>query len=375
MKKAVLRNIIMTVVIAALLIIVIVAQFQQEEEELAPERQFIVKDGNVFIPETSPIRDRLIIERASKDTITRTVSAPAVLELNPKNIANVFPPSGGRIVRIFAELGQEVRKGQALFEIYSPDVIEAQSEFISAKNALELERAELERKTDLFERGIIPKRELEEANTNYNIAKSEYDGAKLKLRVMDLSKEEIGEPLIINSPMNGRVLDLNIAQGIFISEPEEPLMLIADVETLWLTASVQETRLGFVELDNKVSILLNAYPDTTYLGSVSFISDILDAETRTVKVRAKLKNHDSKLKPGMFGNALFHSKPSVAYTVPSVAVLQRRDYNYVYVMKDEFLFEKRIIEPGEMLDNNHIEVISGLSEDDYVIVKNAILLP
>lgn len=376
MNRSMIRNFVLSGVVLILIILVVVPQFRDEEDEFEAPRQFLVQDGYIYLPETSPIRERIETGYVKTDTVSLRVSAPAVLELNPKNMVNIFPPAGGRIVRIFAEIGQEIRKGQALFEIYSPDIIEAQTEYIAAKNAASLAENELARKKALHERGIVSQREIEEAKSNFEIAKGEINGALLKLQLMDLDEEEIGKPLIVRSPINGRLVDLNVAQGVYISEADEPLMVIADLKKLWLTANIQEKDLGFVNMNNKVNAIFTAYPSDVYNGKVMFISDILDSETRTVKVRAEFDNYDHKLKPGMYANAFFHSEPVETVLLDPRAVLQRRDYNYVYVQKDDFLFEKRKVILGDLIDDiGKIIILSGLTPDEKIVTTNAILLP
>lgn len=368
------RNIVLTTVIILLLLVVIIPYFRREAPLDEPPPQYERQNGEVYLPEGSPIRDRIVVGQANLEEIRRTVSAPASVEANPSKRANIFPPAGGRIVQLFVNMGQAVQAGQALFEIYSPDLAEAQMNYISARSALAQAEKELNRKQALHERGIAPLRELEEAMTDYEIARSEMQGSSQILHIMGIDEDEIGKPLIVRSPINGRVVDLNVAPGEFIAEPEEPLMIVADLSSVWVTANIQEKDIRFVGTGADVTARFPAWPGDVYEGTVLFVSDILDEETRTTRVRIEFDNHDMKLKPGMFANVSFHSEPSPAIVVPAQAVLQRRDFNYVYVKTHSHTYKTREVTVGDLV-GDHLVILQGLQEGENIISQNAVLLP
>lgn len=368
------RNIILGAVIILLLIVVIIPQLRKDKltDEAPPQFQRV--NGQIFIPETSPIRDRINVGPVEMATIRRHVTAPASVEAMPAKRANIFPPAGGRIVRLFVNMGQSVSAGQALFEIYSPEMAEVQTEFISARSALAQAERELRRREELHQRGIAPLRELEEARTEFEIAQSEMNGAALKMRIMEMDEGDIGRALVVRSPINGRVVDLAVAPGEFIAEPEEPLLIIADLSTVWVTANIQEKDIRFVQPGADVIARFSAYPGETWEGTVLFVSDILDQETRTTRVRIQFENEDFKLKPGMFSTVNFLSQAAPAIVLSPAAVLQRRDYSYVYTQTEPYTFEMRQVVTGDIIDNQLV-ILSGLSEGEMVIQENAVMLP
>ncbi|TVQ92415.1 MAG: efflux RND transporter periplasmic adaptor subunit [Bacteroidetes bacterium] len=368
------RNIILGIVILLLLVVVIVPQLRKTHlaEEAPP--QYVRSNGYIFIPEDSPLRRRISVGEVETATIRRQVSAPASVEAMPAKRANIFPPAGGRIVQLFVNMGQSVRAGQPLFEINSPEMAEVQTEFISARSALAQAERELRRREELHRRGIAPLRELEEAQTEFEIAQSEMEGAALKLRIMGMDEADIGKALVVRSPINGRVVDLAVAPGEFIAEPEEPLMIIADLSTVWVTANIQEKDIRFVQPGADVVARFSAYPGETWEGTVLFVSDILDQETRTTRVRIELENQDNKLKPGMFASVNFLSQPAPAIVLSPRAVLQRRDYSYVYIETEPFTFEMRRVRTGELIDDQLV-ILDGLTEGEMVITHNAVMLP
>ena len=368
------RNIILGFVILLLIVVVILPQLRKVQlvEEAPP--QYIRSNGYIFIPEESPLRQRITVGEAETATIRRQVSAPASVEAMPAKRANIFPPAGGRIVQLFVNMGQSVRAGQPLFEIYSPEMAEVQTEFISARSALAQAEREFRRREELHKRGIAPLRELEEAQTEFEIAQSEMEGAALKLRIMGMEEADIGKALVVRSPISGRVVDLAVAPGEFIAEPEEPLMIIADLSTVWVTANIQEKDIRFVEPGADVMARFSAYPGEIWEGTVLFVSDILDQETRTTRVRIEFENQENKLKPGMFATVNFLSKPAPAMVLSPRAVLQRRDYSYVYIETEPFTFEMRQVSIGELIDDQLV-ILDGLTEGERVITHNAVMLP
>jgi len=368
------RNIILGVIIVMILAVAVIPQLRRSVLEAEALPQFKHVEGKIFIPESSPVRERIVVEPVQTQLLRREVAAPATVEANPSKRGNIFPPAGGRIVQLFVNMGQSVRAGQALFEIYSPDIAEVQTEFISARSALAQAERDLRRKEDLHQRGIAALRELEETRTGFEIALSEMEGANLKMRIFGIEEDNIGKPLIVRSPINGRVVDLNVAPGEFIAEPEEPLMIVADLSSVWVTANIQEKDIRLINPGDEVIARFAAWPGEVYEGTVLFISDILDEETRTTRVRIEFENKDNKLKPGMFASVRFLSTPSEEIVLPPRAVLQRRDFTYVYVETAPFTFAMRTVRTGELF-GEQLVILDGLRPGERVIVQNAVMLP
>lgn len=368
------RWLLVLLIIGVLVALVLIPQFRDEIVEIEAPVKYHQIDGRIFVPEESPIRDRIEIGVVKLDTLRKQVSAPASVETDPSKKAQIFPPVGGRIVQLFVRMGQEVRRGQQLFEIYSPEIAEVQTEFINARSSLAQAERALRRTKDLHERGISPERELEEARTEYEIAQSELEGVSLKMDIMGMSEEDMGKPLIIRSPISGKLIDLNVAPGEFIAEPDEPLMLIADLSSLWVTANIQEKDIRFIHEDADAIARFAAYPGEVHEGTVLFIGDMLDVETRTTRVTIEFDNPQGKLKPGMFANVIFKTSPQATLVVDPQAVLQRRDFNYVYVEVEPHTYEKRRVTTGDLVDGKLV-ISSGLAEGERLVVRNAVLLP
>lgn len=365
------RYLIIGVAALVLLVLIILPKLRNNaiDETLTP--QFTQVNGNVVLTENSPIKERIEIEAVVSKELSRTISSPATVEANPSKRANIFPPFEGRITQLNVNMGDQVRANQPLFQFYAPDAAEIQAAFISAQSEVAQAESNLRRTQALNERGIASQRELEEATNELQIARAEKNAAS---QIMQITGIGSGASITVRSPINGRVVALEAAAGAFISEAEEPVMIIADLSSVWVTANIQEKNLRFISRNMKVSISLTAFPGETYEGEVLFINDILDEETRTTRVRVAIDNPEFKLKPGMFANVNFHTTPQNHIVVPPTAILQRRDYNYVYVEVAPHTFEKRIVETSDTIDGNVI-ILSGLEEGERVIARNAVLLP
>lgn len=331
-------------------------------------------DGAVYLPEGSSIYPRLHTEVAERSLFTQSIQAPATVEANPSQRANIFPPAGGRIVRLLVNMGQSVTADQPLFELYSPDIAEIVAVYNTTRSsALQAERA-LSRAEDLFQRGILSRREYEEASTEYEIAQSELEAASMTLQILGIDLSEPGRPLTVRSPINGRVVDLQVAAGEFIAEPDEPLMIIADLSNVWVTASIQEKDIRHVGVGMAVEARFSAYPDEVYEGDVLFISDILDEETRTTRVRIEFDNPDRKLKPGMFASVTFRGDTEELILVPSTALLQGRDFNYLFVETEPRTYERRRVRTGASY-GDRIVILEGIEPGETIVTRNAILIP
>jgi membrane fusion protein, heavy metal efflux system len=277
------------------------------------------KDNHVFLPEGSPLRDRIKVDIVSTQSIQRQLSAPATVEAEPTHLAKISPPLAGRVVKLFIHFGDTVTPGTPLFTLDSPDLVSAQSDYLKAKSAFAQAEKTVGRQKDLQEHGIGAARELEQAQTDLETAKSELDRASTRLRILGMDPGAVGGPLTVRSPIGGRVIELSTAPGQFQNDPSAVLMIVADLTTIWVTANVQEKDVRRVQQGDEASAQFAAYPGETFGGHVLSVGDLLDPDTRTIKVRVAFQNGDFRLKPGMFATVTFKSKATLEVVVPTSA--------------------------------------------------------
>lgn len=289
-------------------------------------------------------------------------------------MAKISPPLPGRVVKLFVRFGDTVKQGDPLFTLDSPDLVSAQSDYLKAKSALAQAERNEARQKDLVDHGIAAERELEQAETELATAKSELERAAIRLRLLRVGPGAVGGLLTVPAPLAGRIIDLSTAPGQYQNDPAATLMIVADLSIVWLTANVQEKDLRRVHQGDEATASFAAYPGETFTGNVLFVGDLLDPETRTIKVRVAFKNDDFRLKPGMFASVAFRGKPVPEIVVPTTALVVNADKTSVFVEISPWTFDRRQVELGEQLGDRAI-VLKGLEPGNRVVTKNAVLLP
>jgi cobalt-zinc-cadmium efflux system membrane fusion protein len=326
-----------------------------------------------LVPDGSPLRTRLKVDAVLVKQVSRELVAPAVVEAEPTRLARIAPPLPGRVVKLSVKFGDTVKQGAPLFTLDSPDLVAAQTDYLKAKSALAQADKNVARQRDLKEHGIGAERELEQAETDRATAQSELERTKTRLGLLGMGAGAVGGPLTVKSPIAGRVIDLATAPGQFQNDPAAILMTIADLSTIWVTANVQEKDIRRVQQGEDATASFPAFPGEGFTGKVLFVGDLLDPDTRTIKVRIAFPNQDFRLKPGMFATMAFRSKAVPELVVPAMAVVISGDVSSVFVETAPWTFEKRTIEMGEQL-TDVITVTRGVSTGDRIVVSNAVLL-
>ena len=303
-------------------------------------------------------------EAAVPRELVRTVRAVASIQANERHLHTLAPKFEGWIQTLYVNTtGQAVKRGEALMEVYSPELITAQREYINAWNAMQSDRQ------------VRP-----DAQPNM---RQLVEGALQRLRNWDIADAElqrlqqerkVRQYFPFRSPVDGVVLEKPAIQGMRFM-PGEVLYQIADLSTVWLLADVFEQDLGMVHVGQPATVRMDAYPDREFTGTVTFIYPTVTAETRTAKVRVELANPEGLLKPSMYARvefASFHSKDK-ALTVPDAAVLDTGTRQLVLVQRGEGRFETRPVKLGMRADG-YIEVLEGLAAGEEVVVSANFLI-
>jgi len=342
----------------------------------AGDASAIVHDGNrVTVPTSNPLSGRLQAEPAELTSVQRQVAAPASVEADPARNAKILPPLSGHILQLFVRPGDTVKKGQALLSIDAPDFVGAQADYARSRSALAQAERALERQKDLAAHGIVGQKDVEQATADRDAAISDYNRAKDRLRLlgMDPDKTELGAPLIVRSPLSGKVLDVSTAPGEFRNDPNAPLMTVADLSTVWVTANVQEKDIHYVHDGDPATATFAAYPNEKFQGKVLFVADVLDPDTRTAKVRVAFNNEDGRLRPAMFATVVLKTWDTKELTVPTSALVMAGDHTTVFVEVGKNIFEQRTVQTGEQQGDRTI-IKGGLQPGGRVLVREGALL-
>jgi len=173
--------------------------------------------------------------------------------------------------------------------------------------------------------------------------------------------------------VSGSVIDLQVARGAYLNDPTASIMTIANLDEVWVTANVPEKDAALVTQGQTVDVIFTAYPGEVFKGRVLFVSDILDPDTRRVKVRIAFQNPDMRLKPNMFANATFMTPKRTVPMIPTTAVVLKNEADQVFVEVAPWTFEARLVEI-DFQQRDQAVVAHGLQAGEHVVVKGAVLL-
>jgi Cu(I)/Ag(I) efflux system membrane fusion protein len=302
-------------------------------------------------------------EAAQLRQLDKTIRAAGRIEPDERRIYTISSKFEGYVERLHVNVtGQPVGKGQALFEVYSPELVSAQREYAIAAQGVESLKAA--------------------GGTAQTGMKELADSSLQRLKNWDISEEQVkalaksGEAkrtMTFRSPVSGIVTEKKAIQGMRFM-PGEALYQVADLSSVWVIADVFEQDIGLVKTGAKAKVMINAYPEKIFEGTITYVYPTLNAQTRTVPVRVELANPGLLLKPSMFARVeLPVSSKAAVVTVPVSAVIDSGTRQIVLIQLGEGRFEPREIKLGARSDN-YLEVIEGVKESELVVVAANFLI-
>ena len=291
----------------------------------------------------------------------------------------VISLASGRVVAVLARVGDFVRKGQLLVRLVSDDISAAYSTYHKAVADEVLANTQLKRAQLLYDKGAIPKSQLEIAQDTEDKAKVDVQTALDHLHLLGVKDPNGPQVPTINiySPANGVIIQQNVTQAapaINALNSAPSLFTIADLSHVWVVCDVYENQLAEVRTGQTADIRLNAYPDRKLSGVISEIDAILDPNIRTAKVRIQVENPSYFMRVGMFATATFHGRRLETHaSIPKSAVLELHDRSWAFLPAENKQFRRVQVTTGDELDGGMVEVVSGLQPGQKV-VSNALEL-
>jgi RND family efflux transporter MFP subunit len=289
----------------------------------------------------------------------------------------VTPIVGGRVTGVPVQLGDHVRQGQALAHIFSPELAEAQTEYISARADLDAHERELARTEKLVQIGAASRQELDRIHAEHVAKNASVESLRSRLDLLGLSAAEIdrlasGSSVAavtnVRAPRAGVVTERLANVGLNV-EPGAKLFTIVDLSSVWVVADLYEKDFSRVRVGSSATITTTAYPALALTGTVSYIDPQVSPETRTAKLRLEVANPRSELRLGMYAEATVQTAEGVSMTlVPQRAIqtVGNRQVVYIVSANEPGKFTEREVRLGELSGEN-VEVIDGLAAGDVVV--------
>jgi membrane fusion protein, heavy metal efflux system len=339
--------------------------------EGAPPSAQVVPSGNNAIvtvdnPEQFPVVAADKVEAPDKLNVTGSVNPDIAREVPVISLAS------GRIVDIKARLDDNVRKGQLLLKVQSPDITNAYDTYLKAANDELLARKAYVRAKDLYDHGAISLGMLEQAQDTEDDARADLTAAEQQLDTLGVKKDQPSSIVPVYSPISGVIVAqyvTNAAAAGVTYLGSSTLFTVADISVVWVICDVYENDIPKIALGQSAQIRLNAYPDKVLTGRVSDIGPILDPTIRTAKVRIEVPN-PGILKLGMFVTATLESRTSHEFAVvPSDAILHLHDHDWVFVPAGAKQFKRVQVIAGDTLPGNKQQILSGIAPGQQVVAN------
>jgi membrane fusion protein, heavy metal efflux system len=342
----------------------------------AEEPAAVVHQGNkLFIPENSPLRQRVAVAAAPAEERSMFVRAPGIVEADPARTVNVLPPGAGRVRELKVALGDRVKQGQILALIDSPDLAQAYDDNDKAASTARLTAKNLGYQEAQFKIGAAAQRDLDQARSDNEQAVAEYTRTREHLRAMGADANARGEArlMAVRAPRAGSIIALSTAPGTTINDDTQTIMTLADLSVIWVTALIAEKDIANVQARQDVDISVDAYPDRTLHGKVLFVADTMESDSRRNKTRVALENPDAFLKPNMFATVILKAPPLRRVVLPSSALLMNNDRTTVFVATAPWTFERRTVDPI-LEEGTQVAIRSGVQPGEQVVIQGGILL-
>jgi cobalt-zinc-cadmium efflux system membrane fusion protein len=307
------------------------------------------------------------------------------IDFNEDMAAQVFPPYQGRIVKLFAMLGDNVKRGQPLLTIESPDLIQAESALIAAAGVLDLTGHSLDRARQLFEVQGIAEKDLQQAISDQQTAEGAFKAARDAVAVFGKSESEIDrmvktraiDPyLVVPSPITGRVTARTAAPGDFVQPGNAPAPYsVADISRIWMNASVTESDMPRVRKGQKIQVTLMAFPGRVFDGQISMVGAMVDPQLHRGLVRAEVDDAKHELLPGMFASfVIVTDAPLKSPAVPAEGVVREGNGTMtVWLTTDRHRFARRIVKIG-LQHAGYDQLLDGVRSGEQIVTKGAVFL-
>jgi len=331
------------------------------------------KKDKVCISDT--LQKMIRIDTVKTTNIDDELLLSGEIGFDENKVVKIFPFSSGQVLEVKASLGDKVKQGQALAIIKSAEIVGNYSDLASAERDESIAKRQMENEESLFKSGIASEREYIEAKLNFEKSSAVVGKLKEQIAINGKGNTNANGTYVIKAPRDGYIVEKKINPGSFIRQDNaENLFTISDLKNVWVWANVYEIDISKIKLGYAAAVSTLAYPEKTFTGEVDKISDVLDPQTKVMRIRINLPNTTGLLKPEMFANIkVINKEGRKAVSIPSSALVFSNSKNFVVLYNGQC--DLHIQEVSVLKNINGISYISsGLQSGDKVISENQILL-
>jgi cobalt-zinc-cadmium efflux system membrane fusion protein len=308
------------------------------------------------------------------------------IDFNEHVLVQVFSQYPGKILKAFYSLGDEVKQGDILFTIDSPDLLQAESNLLATAGVLELQTRTLTRLSNLLKTGGSSQKDVDQATSDQQTAEGNFKAANNAVRIFGktdaeidqiLAERKVDSTLLVPCPISGRIVTRNAAPGFLTQPGNAPApYTVADLSTMWMIANVIETDAPAYKVGQEVEVRVPAYPDAVFKGHVTTVGSMIDPNTHRQLVRSEIADPQHLLRSGMFASFVIRiGDPTRSLALPAEAVVREGDGTMtVWVTADHRRFVKRTVKVGIQRPRGFSQILWGLEAGELVVTDGAVFL-
>ncbi|HLZ01662.1 MAG TPA: efflux RND transporter periplasmic adaptor subunit [Bradyrhizobium sp.] len=312
-------------------------------------------------------------------------TAVGAVDFNENMLVQVFSQYPGKILKAFYNVGDDVKQGDILFTIDSPDLLQAESTLLASEGVLELQKKTLARATGLLKQGGMAQKDVDQATSDEQTAEGNFKAAQNAVRIFGKTDAEIEQilinrkvdsTLVVKSPITGRVVARNAAPGFLTQPGNAPAPFsVVDISTMWMIANVIETDAPAYKLGQEVQMTVPAYPDKVFTGHVTNLGSTIDPNSHRQLVRSVIDDPEHLLRSGMYASFVVRvGDPVTSLAVPADGVVREGDGTMtVWVTTDRRHFVKRTVTTG-LRQDGWVQILDGLQAGETVVTEGAVYL-
>ena len=340
----------------------------------------------------------LTVEPAKEEVFRTELITEGKIAVNEDSSTPIFSPYAGRVIKLLVKPSDIVERGQELFIIEATDTVQALNDFAAALSALNTARSKLnlaqiveKRQNDLYAGKAVPLKDWQQAQSDLNTAQNDMRAAETaveaahnRLRILGRSEEQIkafqdtrqiSADTSIYSPIAGTVVQRKVGPGQFVnSGASDPVYVIGDLSTVWLTAFVRESEAADVRLGQELNFKVLALPGRTFKARIDYVAAAIDPSTRRLLVRATIDNKEGLFKPEMFASVtIYAGADHKSVGVPKQALIYEGERVRLWVANEDKSLELREIQTG-LTNGDQVEVRANLRAGEKVVTRGSLFI-